>query len=488
MNISQEKTGDLTATLKVEVLASDYSENFDQELKKHRKQASLPGFRPGKVPMGIIKKKFGTALKVEEVNKIVSDSLNEYITTEKLDLLGYPISNPEKGPMPDFENQSDFEFYFDIATSPEINLEVSEETEAEYLKIIISDEMLDSFITDMRKRNGAFEEVDDIEENDMVVVKIEELNEDNTINSEGISNTTSIVPTYIKAEDTKEEFLKLKKGDTIIFNPLKATGNATETATMLGIKAEEAENLEKNFQFTVEKIERQGLADINEDLYKATFPHEEMKDEAQFRERVREEASKAHAAESDKYFLHHTMDQLFEQTEVELPDEFLKKWLFVSNEGKVPQEEIDKDYHHYEKSMKMQLIENSLIKANESLQVTEKDIKDQIRTYFSMYMPQNPADVNEEWEERMNGVVDNYMQNKEEVKKISDQIFDQRMIENFKSKLKVVEKEVSYDEFVKILNESRQQDEHDHNHDHNHDHEHNHDHDHGSEEEKSDEQ
>ncbi len=481
MNITQEKTGDLTATLKLEVVAADYIEQFDQELKKHRKQASLPGFRPGKVPMGIIKKKFGTALKVEEVNKVVSDALNEYITNEKLDLLGYPISNQEKDLLPDFEHQTDFEFYFDIATAPEIELDISENTEAEYLKIIISDEMLEGFINDIRKRNGLSEAVDDIEENDMVGVKIEELNDDNTINNDGISNTTTVVPTFIKDEDTREEFLKLKKGDTIIFNPLKATGNATETATMLGIKKKEAEGIEKDFQFTVEDITRQGLAEINEYLFNATFPHEGIKDEDEFRERVREEASKAHAAESDKYFLHHTMEQLFDQTEINLPDEFLKKWLFVSNEGKVPQEEIDKEYHLYQRSMKMQLIENRLIKANEGLQVTEKDIKDQIRSHFSRYMPQTSDIDHEEWEERMSGAVDNYMQNKEEVKKISDQIFDHRMIGVFKSKLKVVEKEVLYDDFVSILTESRK-------HDNDHQHDHNPDHDNEQDEEKSGEQ
>jgi len=476
MNISQEKTGDLTATLKVEVQASDYNEQYEQELKKYRKQANLPGFRPGKVPMGVVKKKYGTALKVEEVNKVVSGALNDYITEEKLDLLGYPISNPEKGQMPDFENQEAFEFYFDIAKTPEIDLDISEKTEAEYLKIKVSDEMVDNFIADIRKRNGEFEEVDDIEENDMVTVKIEELNEDNTVNPEGIANNAPIVPTYIKDEDTRAEFLKLKAGDTIIFDPLKATENATETATMLGIKKEEAEKLDKDFQFTVEKITRQGLADINEDLYQATFPNDDIKDEEGFREKVREEASKAHAAESDKYFLHKTMEQFYDNSNVELPDEFLKRWLFVSNEGKVSEKDIEKDYKHYQRSMKMQLIESKLVKGNTGLQVTEDDIKNQIRSYFSMYMPPHSGDDTNEWDKRMDGVVDNYMQNKEEVQKISDQIFDQRVIELFKEKLNVVEKEVSYDEFVSILKESQQ-----HNHDHDHDHDHEHEHDHKEE-------
>jgi len=243
MNISQEKTGDLTAIVKIEVLEQDYKEQFEKELKSYRKQASIPGFRPGKIPMGLIKKKYGTALKVEEVNKIVTKELNDYITNEKLDLLGYPINNVEKGIMPDFENQDDFEFYFDLAFSPEFDLDISENREAEYLKIEISDEMMDKFIDDIRDRHASMEDAVDIMEDDMVEMKIEELNEDNTINSEGISNTASILPNYIKDDDVKEELLKLKIGDVIIFNPLKATGNATETATMLGIKKEEAENL-----------------------------------------------------------------------------------------------------------------------------------------------------------------------------------------------------------------------------------------------------
>jgi len=468
MNISQEKTNDLTTIVKIEVQEADYSEQFEKELRNYRKQASLPGFRAGKVPMGIIKKKYGTALKVEEVNKLVSKSLNDYISDEKLDILGYPLNNIDKGTMPDFENQNDFEFYFDLAMSPEFSLDISESNEAEFLKIIINDTMLEKFIDDIRKRSATFEDVDDIQEEDMVEVKIEELNDDNTVNGDRSYKNTSIIPTYLKEEDTREEFLKLKTGDTIIFNPLKVTGNATETATMLGIEKEEAENLEKDFQFTVVKSSRQKLAEVNEDLFKSAFPNDEITDEEQFRARVMEEAVKVYEQESDKYFLHKTMEQFYDQTDMTLPDDFLKRWLFVSNEGKIPEEDIEKDYPHYQRSMKMQLIENRLVKENEGLKVTEQDIKNQIKQYFSMYMP--PMGDDEEWEERMSGVVDNYMKNEEEVQKIQNQIFDQRLIALLKDKLKIVDKEVSYDEFLAILKESQKHMHHDHEHDHDHDH------------------
>ncbi|OYT14032.1 MAG: hypothetical protein B6I19_01965 [Bacteroidetes bacterium 4572_114] len=457
MFISQEKTGDLTAIVKIEVLEQDYKEQFEKELKSYRKQASIPGFRPGKIPMGLIKKKYGTALKVEEVNKIVTKELNDYIINEKLDLLGYPINNVEKGIMPDFENQDDFEFYFDLAFSPEFDLDISENREAEYLKIEISDEILDKFIDDLRNRHAKMEDAVDIMEDDMVEMKIEELNEDNTVNSEGISNTASILPNYIKDDDVKEELLKLKIGDVIIFNPLKATGNATETATMLGIKKEEAENLEKDFQFTVEKISRKIPADINDELYKLIFPNDEIKDEVQFREKVREEGNKAYAQESDKYFLHDTMKQIFDQSEINLPDEFMKRWLYVSNEGKISKEEIDNEYANYQHSMKVQLIENKLIKENENLNVTDQDVKDQIKQYMGIYSPPGADEESDEKDKYMEGIVDNYMKNKEEVQKLHQQIYDQRLISLFKSKLKIVEKEVSYEEFLDILKESQKQ-------------------------------
>ena len=471
MNISQEKTGDLTAIVKIEVLEQDYKKQFENELKSYRKQANLPGFRPGKIPMGIIKRKYGTALKVEEVNKVVTKALNDYITNEKLDLLGYPMNNVEKGIMPDFENQDNFEFYFDLALSPEFDLDISENREAEYLKIETSDEMLDKIIDDIRYRHANIEDAVDIEENDMVEMKIEELNEDNTTNSEGITNTASIVPNYIKDEDVKEELLKLKIGDVIIFNPLKATGNATETATMLGIKKEEAENLEKDFQFTVEKISRKKPADINEKLYQLTFPNDEIKDEAQFRQMVRKEGNKTYAQESDKYFLHSTMEQIFDQVGINLPDEFMKRWLYVSNEGKISKEEIEKEYSNYQHSMKVQLIENKLIKENENLNVTDQDIKNQIKLYMGMYTQPGADEESEERDKYMDGIVDDYMKNKDEVQKIHQQIYDYRLISLFKSKLKIVEKEVSYDGFLDILKESRKQTHQDHNHDHDHDHE-----------------
>ncbi|MFP4469727.1 MAG: trigger factor [Bacteroidales bacterium] len=483
MNITEEKTGNLAASLKIEVSHSDYVEQYENELKKYRKQANIPGFRPGKVPMGIIEKKYGTAILAEEINKLVMQELNDYIVKNEMDLLGHPIADMDKEPQ-DFKHQKDFKFYFNIAYSPEFDVDLSENTVVDYFKIKVDETIVDRFIDDIRKKNGEHKEVDTVEADDMLEVKITEL-ENGEPKEEGISSQTSLLPRYIKDEKVNAEILGSKVGDKITFNPLKATGNATETASLLGIKKEEAEQIENDFEFEITKITRQVPAELNTDLYQMAFPGSDIETEEAFRERVREEASKAYAVESDKFFTQMAMDKLMEDAQIELPDEFLKKWLYVTNEGKISLADIERDYKHYRSSMIFQLVENKLVKNNEELVVKDEDIKNEIKRYLTQYMPAPDEDEDGQHAKQLDALATQFMQNEQEAKRINEQLFEQRLGKFLKEKLALNEQEVSYDDFIKKIQDFNKSA---YPHPHNHEHEHDHEHEHQSDETTTDEQ
>jgi len=244
MNIIEEKTGDLTATLKMEVLEKDYAEQVALELKNYRRQANIPGFRPGKVPIGYIQKKYGLAVKLETVNKLVSEKLNEHIQKENLNILGYPMPNTDRDPQ-DFNRQNDFNFYFDIAYAPEVNLDLPGFAAVDYFKIKIDDAKLDEQIDEIRKRNGKMVEHDEVQKDDMIHVHLKELEEDGKVKEDGIANETQILVNFLKKEEVQEQVIGSQVHDIVIFNPLEATGSEAETASMLGIEKEEAAEIKK---------------------------------------------------------------------------------------------------------------------------------------------------------------------------------------------------------------------------------------------------
>jgi trigger factor len=471
MNITQERTGNLTSTIKVEIVENDYVENFTKELKSHRKQASLPGFRPGKVPIGIIQKKYGTAIIAEEVNKIVSNAINEFIKNNELDIIGYPIPTTERENQINFTTQKDFVFYFDFALTPKIKLDLSENTVVDYYKIIVDDVEIDRFIMNICDGNGSFEETQEIEELDKIEISLNELDSTGSIIEGGIKHTTSIFLSYIKDEDTQKKFLGLKKGDSLVINPLQATNSADETAIMLGIEKVRAEKTKSDFLVKIDNVSRLVPAAINEDLFKKAFPADEIKDEAEFRARVAKEAAKAYNVELDKIFMQQTLDKLINDADFDLPDEFLKKWLYVSNEGKISLQQIEHNYSHYKQSMKYQLFENKLIKENPQLEVKDTDVKNEIKKYFGFYIPENDEENADERTRHLDSIVEKYMKNKEKVQKIHEQLYDQRLLELFKSTLKLNKKDVTSDELHEIIKASFS---YDHSHEHEHDHDHHH--------------
>ena len=455
MNITQESTGNLTATIKVEIIETDYQEEVEKALRDYRRKSAIPGFRPGKVPFGMVKKMYGKAVLAEEVNKILSESLENYLKENKIEILGQPLPSKERDIDIDFDIQKDFEFYFDIGMTPDFDLSLSDKINVNYYTINADDKMLDNQIQEIRHRHGVMSEVDITKEGDLVKGELTELDETGEKKIDGIVNTTSISLNYIKDEDIREKFIGIKKDDQVIFNPLKATGNAVETASMLGIQKEDAEKMNSDFSFTVNEISRLMPADLNEDFYKLVFPGEDLKSEEEFRQRVRKDMSNSFVVDSDKQFMNESVIALVKEADISLPEDFLKRYILEVNEDKLTEKMLDEDFDNYLRSMRWQLIENQIIKDHE-LNVTDEDIQGYIRGYFTgQFFKTDEEKEDESTKERLDSLVKMVMENKEEVKKIYDHLYDNRLRELLKSTIKINNKEISYEEFVKLASETK---------------------------------
>ena len=447
MKITQESTGELTATIKIEISPADYNDQVNKILKDYQRKANIPGFRPGKVPFGMVKKMYGSAVFAEELNKLLSDSLNNYITDNKIEILGQPLANEELTPEFDGDEEKDLIFYFDLGLMPEVNFEFSDKTAVDYFKIKIDETMVDNYVADICRRNGKMINPDISAAGDSLKGEFVELGADANGLEGGHTCTNSFSTDQILDETEKARFAGLKVGDSIDFNPAKAIQNVTNLATLLDLDKEAAAEMHSDFRFTVQEISRMDPAPVDQVLFDLVYPDAAMTTTEEFREKIRQEAMVAFEADTDKLFVNNVVKQLIADAAITLPDAFMKRWLLDNNQGKLTPETIEEEYEKFAESMKWQLIENKIIRDND-LVVTDAEIRNFIKGYFK---PGNaPAEIDPEMEKRFDTIAETIMKNKEEVRKINDKLYEQKLNSLMKSTIKQIEKEVSYEEFITL--------------------------------------
>lgn len=459
MNITKESTGDLTATIQIELTPEDYNDKVTNALKDLQRKTTLKGFRPGKVPFGLVKKMYGNSAIGEEVNKILSESLNNYIKDNELDILGYPIASEDKNQKVDFENDTEFNFFFDIGLAPEIDLTLNDKIEVNYYNIEVEDEKVDDYLKNVRNQFGQNINPEKSQKGDLIKGDFIQVDSDGKPVEDAVTHNSSLSVDFIKNEEIQKQFIGAKVGDKIVFNPLKATGNESETSSMLNVQKDDKKKMESDYQFTLTEISRIEPADVNKELFDKVYPQDNIETEEQFREKLREEAGKYFQKETDNYFVHETIEKLLKDVEVQLPEDFVKRWMLESDE-KLTQESIDKDFESYANSLKQQLIINKIAKDHD-IKVEENDVRNHIKQYFGKQYMIDISD--EEKSKQLDALVNSVMQNQEEVRKIYDELFDERIREIFKNNLKLNTIGVSYDKFIETVNEH---------HKHHHDHEH----------------
>lgn len=453
MNVTKETTGDLTAVLKIEVSSEDYKEAVEKELKNYRKKANMPGFRPGQVPMGLIKKMYEKPVRAEQVQNVMTEAMYKYIDDNKIELLGTPMANNDKTPQIDWDNQFDYTFYFDIALQPSFDIDLSSQNTT-YYRITPTDDILNRFVEDIQRRFGKFEVPETVGENDLVYGEIKELDQEGNVKEGGIQTPTSLSVDLISMVTIKKKFLGAKKDDVIVFNLAKAFKNVTELAAMLRIDKEKAKEFKSDVEFRISSISRITKHELNEDLYSKAYANRNIKTEEEFRQAAKEDLVNTYSKEADRYFLNETSKQLVKTSKIELPDEFMKRWLIETNQGKVDEKEITDNYNTYRDSIKWQLIESKLMEKYK-LEVS----KDEIKTYYkdaliSNYFPVVENETEEQKNEReksIEKIADNMLENKEQGKQVYEYLFDQKLTATLKSQTKCEIKEISMEDFSQLI-------------------------------------
>lgn len=448
MNITQEKIDDLNAVIKVQLKEEDYQDKVENQLKEYRKKASVPGFRKGHVPMGMVKKMVGTNLLVDELNKILSDTLQDYLTKEKLEVLGNPLPKMEDDETIDWENQKEFEFKYEVGLAPSFKVDNLEKLKVDALKIKASAKDVQKYVDDLARRYGKMTNPEVAEKDDMVFGKFEELDGEGKVKEGGITNSSVIIINAVTDKNLQKQLVGAKAGDMFVVDPKTVSEHETDQAQAIGVDVNDLKNIISKFNYTVEKVNRVIASDLNQELFDKVFGEGGVKSEKEFRDKIAEELNKGLIADSDRKLKADIQDALMDSLKLKLPDTFLKKWIKASNEKPITDEQIESEYEMYSKSLQWQLIENKIIEANE-IKVEFEEVVDYTKGLLTQQMQSMGMPSNDD--EQLTQTAQSVLQNQEEARKIYGMLYDSKLMELYKSTCKLKEKEVSLEEFEKLL-------------------------------------
>lgn len=446
MNVIREDLNKMSALLTVQITPEDYKPKVNAALAKYQKQAIVPGFRPGKVPMSYVQKQYGKALLAEELNKMVNDSLYSFIQENKIEILGNPIPKEDSEIKGDFNNPGDFEFVYEIGLTPEINLNLAKE-KFDYVKVKIDAELVDKQIDDIRRRYGKLVASEKVADKDLILAQFVELNDDETIKEGGIMHSSTISMEFVEDKKTKKELTGKTVGDKAVVNPANVSRDGKDTAALLGISEDKLAEVSSKFQMTINEIRQMELAELNQELFDKLFGEGAISTEEELKARISEDLEKMFANDSDRLLTRSVYESLIENTPVELPNDFLKRWIQMSNEKPISMEEIEAQYDGYEKGMKWQLIQGHIFKVN-NLKVEQAEVveftKGLLVNQYAQYGIPAPED------KELTASAIQVLSNKDESARVYDMLAEVKLTEYFKSTVKLNNKEVSYDDFVAL--------------------------------------
>lgn len=438
MNITRENVDALNAVVKVDIAKEDYSDKVQKILTDYRKTANVPGFRKGHVPMGLVKKQYGKAVLVDEVNKLLQDALNKYLTEEKLDVLGQPLPKPQDNI--DWDAES-FSFEFELGLAPEFSVDLQSKDAITHYNIVADDKMIDEQIERIQKQYGKLVSQDAVAEDSEITGAY-------TNEEEAIDNTVTLTFTLdkFKGDATQKQFVGAKAGDVIVLKTKDLYENASELAHALKLDQEKAADLDVEVSFTISEINKRELADLDKDLFDKIFPAGDVTSVTELKDKIKEDAEKQFKQQSDQKLLNDITEYLVDATKFDLPATFLTKWLQTAGEKEIDEAQAKEEYEKSEKSLRYQLIEGKLIQDND-INVTIEDIKGHAKEMIKAQMAQfgqlNPSD------EELEGIAARVLGNQEEARRISEQLISQKLIALYKEKANLEVKELSYENFVK---------------------------------------
>ena len=451
MKVSFENPDKINGLLTITVEEADYKNEVDQTLKDYRKKANVPGFRPGQVPMGMIKRQYGGAVKMDAINKIVGEQINKYITDNKINMLGQPLASEAQQPQ-DLEKEGPFTFIFDIAVAPEFEIEFTSKDKIDYYDINVDDALIDRQVEMFASRLGKNVDVEEYADGDVIKGDLRELDKKGNTKEDGLTvEAAMVMPEYIKAAAQKKLFKGAKVGDIITFNPRKAYKDSdAEMAALLKIEKDKLAEHEGDFSYQITNIQHFENHAIDQELFDQTFGKDQVKDEKAFRAKIAEGLKGQLEMDSDYKFLQDVRKYAEEKVgQLTYPDALLKRMMKENNKEK-DQEFIDKNYDASIKELTWSLIRNRLSEKAQ-VKVNDEDVRnaarETARVQFAQYGMNNVPD------EYVNNYADELLKKQESVQQFVDRAIDLKLIEAFKKTVKLNKKSISLDDFNKMMSE-----------------------------------
>jgi len=436
MNITKENIDALNAVIKVAVVADDYRVKVDQILSDYRKKADIPGFRKGHVPMGMIKKQYEKSIMIDEVNKLLQDSLNKFLTEEKIDILGNPIPKIEK----DFSWDSEvFSFEFELGLAPQFEVDLTSKKKVTQYVISADDALIDKEVENLQSRYGKMSAVDVIKDKTNVTGTF--VNEE-----QQIENKSTINLSDLKGKANLKKFVGNKVGDVI---ELKTKGLFSDNHKLegaLGLSNDQIHGLDIKVSFTIEETTEIELADLDQELFDKLFTDGSVKTVSELRKKIQEDAEKQFQQQADQQLLNSVTEYLIDNTSFDLPSAFLQKWLATAGEKELTPEQAVEEYNKSEKGLRYQLIQEKIIKDND-IKLDYEELKEYAKGFIRSQMAQfgnmNPEDA------ELDDIANRILTNQEEAKKLQDQLLSQKLMTFYKEKMTFKTKKVTYEGFIK---------------------------------------
>ncbi|MBO6027375.1 MAG: trigger factor [Bacteroidales bacterium] len=451
MNTTQSQKGEQLISIRINVVKDDYEPQVKKELNKLKQKAQIPGFRPGMAPIGMIKKMYGAQATIEVLNTLVSESLNNYILENKLDLIGFPLSDPKHQQPVDFDTQDSLDFYFEAALRPEIKVDYSK-APVDFAHIIADDAAIDKTIEEIVERNPEITHPETVGENDILELKVREAEDGKELEGGFQKDYVVLDMKDIRTKTNKKKFIGKETGSEFIVNLSVLVGSNEKAAKILGNDAP----ADSDYNIIIDDIRHEEKPELNETFFNKIFPGKEIKDLDTFRTNVKEEMERQYTNETDRILFTKMIDALVDNTPFVLPDEFLKRWIYDNNQGKLSVEDIEKNYEtSYKKGLRWQLIEDSIVKENAELAINDDEVRAFLRNQIFPGLDYNTME--DDMKQRLDKIVDNYLKNEEQVNNVKNQLADIKMTNYLKTKMTVNYTDQTYDEFIKALEKENKQ-------------------------------
>ncbi|TKC65497.1 trigger factor [Pedobacter hiemivivus] len=447
MNITQEKINDLNAVVKIKIAPEDYTEKVDKAIKEQAKKATLPGFRKGMVPAGHIKKMYGRSILVEEINNLLSETLNKHLTDNKVEILGQPLPVMDDSKEFKWDNTDEFEFDYELGLAPAIDVTITSKDKFTQYIVKADAETLAARIKNIRRSYGKMTNPEVSAEDDVLYAELVQLSADGSVFEGGITQTGSIRLDQVVDKKILKSLIGLKKDDVVELDLQKAFDkNEVIIAKILNISEEDAKDLQSKFQVTVKNVNRLEEADLNQEFFDKIFGEGVVTDEAGFTAKITEEIESMFKQDADRKLQNDIYTKLIESVNIELPDAFLRKWLKATNE-KLTEEELAEGYDDFAKNLKWTLIENKLIKDN-SIEIKYEDVfqtaKQRLDAQFRMYSP-SPMP-----EDQLAQYTATFLKEKDNANRIFDEVKALKVFEYIQSVATLDQKDIAYNKFIEL--------------------------------------